>query len=273
MKRSLEGRRQRGGAGTIVLVLLLVVVVAVIAFLTIARLQRRDVTLAGAHGGRTRTTSTSRGGGTAGNGTVEPGAPGSFHGCPPDGDGGDRSLNRLKNRVAPAALSDMWFDSLLALPIPEDADGSYRSRWPKRVVATVAAVERRAVRVEAFVARATLSGPESTNCHGDDAGDRDFHIWLTAAPTSDRTRSVIVEMTPRSRALHSGWDLPHLRAVSKRRDRVRVGGWLLLDQEHPDQIGRTRGTIWEIHPVTTFEVLRGGRWIPLDDVPLPRGRR
>jgi len=46
---------------------------------------------------------------------------------------------------------------------------------------------------------------------------------------------------------------------------VRVSGWLLLDQEHPDQVGRTRGTIWEVHPIMRFEVQRGGRWVALDD--------
>jgi hypothetical protein len=137
----------------------------------------------------------------------------------------------------------------------------------------VAASERRAVRVEAYVARATLSGPEATNCHGEAAAYRDFHIWLTGSPTGDRTRSEIAEMTPRLRAHHPGWELGRLGDVSRRRERVRVGGWLLLDQEHPDQIGRTRGTIWEIHPVTSFEVFRGGRWVALDDLPKPRGRR
>ena len=134
-------------------------------------------------------------------------------------------------------------------------------------------IERRAVRVEAYVARATLSGPESTNCHGDVSSDRDFHIWITGTPTADRTQSVIAEMSPRFRAAHAGWDLPRLRDVSRRKEAVRVGGWLMLDQEHPEQIGRTRGTTWEIHPVTSFEVRRGGRWVALDDIPLPRGRR
>jgi hypothetical protein len=30
---------------------------------------------------------------------------------------------------------------------------------------------------------------------------------------------------------------------------VRIRGWLMLDQEHPEQIGKTRGTLWEIHPI------------------------
>ena len=46
---------------------------------------------------------------------------------------------------------------------------------------------------------------------------------------------------------------------------VRVGGWLFLDPEHPDQIGRTRVTIWEVHPVVTWDVQTpAGDWVPLD---------
>jgi hypothetical protein len=41
---------------------------------------------------------------------------------------------------------------------------------------------------------------------------------------------------------------------------VRVSGWLMLDPEHPDQVGRTRGTIWEIHPILAIEVRRGDAW-------------
>jgi hypothetical protein len=31
----------------------------------------------------------------------------------------------------------------------------------------------------------------------------------------------------------------------------------MLDQEHPDQLGKTRGTLWEIHPIMRIEVSRG----------------
>jgi hypothetical protein len=33
----------------------------------------------------------------------------------------------------------------------------------------------------------------------------------------------------------------------------------LLDEEHPDEIGKSRGTIWKVHPVTGFEVLEAER--------------
>lgn len=275
MRRPRTRRARRGGAATTLIVMLVVVALIVLVVLLVSRLERRDVTLS--RGGGTAASSpggAATAGGTAtGSGQATSASPGDFNGCPAEGDGGDRALNRLKNRAPPTALRDTPFDSVLLLPVPQDNHGGYRARWPKAATASVAPIERRAVRVEGYVARASLSGPESTNCHGDAASDRDYHIWLTALPTTTRTGSVIVEMTPRMRAVHAGWDLPRLRDVSRRKERVRVGGWLLLDQEHPEQVGRTRGTIWEIHPVTSFEVHRGGRWIALDDLPLPRGRR
>jgi hypothetical protein len=42
-----------------------------------------------------------------------------------------------------------------------------------------------------------------------------------------------------------------------------VSGWLMMDQEHPDQVGKTRGTLWEVHPVMRLEVERRGGWEPL----------
>jgi hypothetical protein len=45
--------------------------------------------------------------------------------------------------------------------------------------------------------------------------------------------------------------------------RVRLSGWLLLDTEHPEEVGRTRGTIWEIHPVMRIEARRGNRWVDI----------
>lgn len=262
-----------GGARAALVVAILVVALIAVAFYAVARLERRDVKIAGT----AATSPRASGLPPVGAGATVASSPspetGAFRGCPPEGDGGDRALNRLKNRGAPPAVHDLPFDSLLALPLPEGLGGTYRSRWPRRVAAAVAPFEMRAVRVEGYVARATLSGPESTNCHGDVATLRDFHIWLTAVPTAERAQSVIVEMTPRMRAVHAGWDLARLRHVSRRRERVRVAGWLLLDQEHPEQIGRTRGTIWEIHPVSSFEVLRAGRWVALDDTPKPRGGR
>jgi hypothetical protein len=45
-----------------------------------------------------------------------------------------------------------------------------------------------------------------------------------------------------------------------RRSRLRISGWLMLDTEHPDQLGKTRVTLWGIHPVTKIEVWSDQEW-------------
>jgi hypothetical protein len=121
------------------------------------------------------------------------------------------------------------------------------------------------VQVLGYVADAKTSGPESVNCHGADNAYRDWHVWLVGQPGGDRTHSLVVEPTPLTRSRHPGWTLTRLRAVQRAGLRVRVGGWLFFDPEHPEQIGRTRGTIWEVHPVVTLDVeVSAGAWVPLD---------
>jgi len=69
-----------------------------------------------------------------------------------------------------------------------------------------------------------------------------------------------LEVTPRVRARHKSWRLTNLRRFVTQQSRVRISGWLLLDQEHPEQLGKTRVTLWEIHPVLKIEVWSGGKW-------------
>ena len=43
----------------------------------------------------------------------------------------------------------------------------------------------------------------------------------------------------------------------------------MLDQMHPELVGRNRVTLWEIHPVLALEWKRDdGRWLPVDSLPL-----
>jgi len=74
---------------------------------------------------------------------------------------------------------------------------------------------------------------------------------------------VVAEVTPRWLAATHGWRLRFLKRLADQGARVRLTGWLMLDPDHPDQIGKTRGGLWELHPVTTIEVFSGGRWIEL----------
>jgi len=271
--------RRRGGAASIVLLLLaLVAAVAVVALLVRRGGTRETQVTGGATAGArakpaprgTRPSARSPAAGAAPNATASQGVTGDFEGCPLTGDGGDPELNRLKNRSFEGTYAPVRLDDLVALSWPAEVGGTARRRWSARARAQVASQETRAVSVEGYLIKARTSGPESTNCHGDAARYRDYHLWVAGAAGAGRERSLVVEMTPRLRALHSNWNLTVLNKVVSSRDRVRVSGWLLLDQEHPEQIGKTRGTVWEVHPVTRFEVQRNGRWLSLDDVAFAR---
>jgi hypothetical protein len=41
-------------------------------------------------------------------------------------------------------------------------------------------------------------------------------------------------------------------------------GWILWDEEHGDQVGKSRGTLGEIHPIHRIEVYEAGEWKDLD---------
>ncbi|HJZ48092.1 MAG TPA: hypothetical protein VKE41_13030, partial [Roseiflexaceae bacterium] len=189
-----------------------------------------------------------------------------FHGCPPEGDGGDPTLNRLKNRVDEGAYVPVQFDVVEQLEWPPAVAGKRHADWSSRDAADVAHYEGIPIAVEGYLAGAKQEGPESTNCHGADPQFRDFHIWMTGAANQDRTASVVVETTPRVRANHRGWTVEALQRIAQAGERVRISGWLMLDPDHPDQIGKTRGTIWEIHPIMQIEVERQSQWVALDSL-------
>ena len=189
----------------------------------------------------------------------------SFNGCLPEGDGGDPDLNRLKNRVDEGQYVAVPFDAVAQMEWPRTIERRRRADWSTADTTAVERYEGLPISVDGYVAGARLEGPESPNCHGADREFRDFHIWLTKTAGEDRTRSIVVEMTPALRAQHPNWTTEILGHCVRDQNRVRVSGWLMLDPEHPDQVGKTRGTIWEIHPIISFEVEQNGKWISLDD--------
>lgn len=171
-------------------------------------------------------------------------------------------MNIRKNRTDSAAWYPVSIGSILALHWPFAIGGQPRFLWSSGDTAEVARYEGIPVQVEGWLAGAKKQGPESCNCHA--ADDVDNHLWIVDSPGKDRSQSVVAEITPRVRASHPGWALSRVQTLVDGRTKVRISGWLLMDQEHPDQIGKTRGTIWEIHPIIAFEVQRGSSWVPLD---------
>ncbi len=188
---------------------------------------------------------------------------GTWRGCGPEGDGGDPALNRLKNRVDEGRYQPITLTRLLALPWPRGIERQDRDRWSSADAAAVARDEGAPVFAEAYLYGAKLEGSEGTNCHSPDPEARDFHLWLTESAGTGRENSVVVEMSPRVRDGKPGWTVANLAQIARDGRRVRVSGWLMLDPEHPEQLGNTRGTLWEIHPITRFEVEERGRWIDL----------
>jgi hypothetical protein len=69
-------------------------------------------------------------------------------------------------------------------------------------------------------------------------------------------------VTPRERDQRPGWTSSALSSLTG--EQVRISGWLLMDQEHPEQLGQTRATLWEIHPIIHIEVNQGGSWQSID---------
>jgi hypothetical protein len=201
--------------------------------------------------------------------------PTTLHGCPAGGDGHDLTLNARKNRTDRTTWIPVTLGAIIAQPWPDDIERVVRAHWTPAQAAAVAEVEGLPLQIEGWLAGAKREGPESCNCHS--VEDKDYHLWLVADPHHDRSKSVVVEISPRVLARQQGLSFDHIRPLVDGRTKVRISGWLMLDQEHPEQLpGRgphtTRATLWEIHPIAAIEVPQGDQWVPLggaDDDPAP----
>jgi len=190
---------------------------------------------------------------------------GTYKGCPPEGDGGDPAMNRFKNRTDEAEYVPVDFDAVFDLTWPKDIERRNRDRWSTEDTATIAQYEGLPISIEGYLVQGRESGEESPNCHGTANDEVDWHVWMTKKTGEDRTKSIVIETTPRVRAQHPNWSLRQVSALARDGLRVRISGWLFMDPEHPDQIGKTRGTIWEIHPIMEMEVQVDGAWVSLDE--------
>ncbi|HLY25825.1 MAG TPA: hypothetical protein VKQ72_05760 [Aggregatilineales bacterium] len=188
-----------------------------------------------------------------------------FDGCPPEGDGGDPILNQNKNRVDEGNYQPTSFSAIAQLTWPSETEKTSRDNWSSSAQAAIAQAEGLPVAVEGYLALARKEGPESTNCHS--TTDEDFHIWLIDHPggSADRNGSIVVEATPRVRANHPGWTVSRLLGLAQNGTKVRISGWLMFDQDHPEQLNDTRGTLWEIHPIMRIDVQTGNGWTALDN--------
>lgn len=119
---------------------------------------------------------------------------------------------------------------------------------------------------------------ETVNCRLTGTGNNDIHITVTPAQDQSEWQGVVVEMVPQQRPVE--WSEPRLRNVQQNRRMVRVRGILFFDNHHTvndDEAHNIsnqpkRFSLWEIHPVTKFDVCTlsscqpdGPGWKPLED--------
>ena len=180
-----------------------------------------------------------------------------FDGCGLEGTAKNASLkklNQLKNRyTAPQANQIDNSITLSAILAP----GDDKTRW-----STTSGAE-----VTGFVLVVKPGGGETCNCGKTDPAHIDGHVELVLNSTdSSGTQSVVVEVTPRLRAIMgtngTDWTTTTLRKQLLRK-RVKVRGWMLFDSQHANAAENTnpggasnwRATAWEIHPVTSIEMI------------------
>ncbi len=194
----------------------------------------------------------------------------------------DGALNLLKNRLTPPASP--------AVKVLQQSDiMGLEGKLPKElaknnhadVLGKLAELgEGQVYSVLGYLYYAQKGGTsESSNCQLGDIDAIDYHIGigfdltvaakirggvkLTAEEHSTMTKtSMIVEMTPHYRfQFRPEWTLDELKAVVGQQ--VKVTGQLLVDNEHFDDkddcaLGNGaacwRMSIWELHPVTQFQI-------------------
>jgi hypothetical protein len=180
--------------------------------------------------------------------------PGSFDGCPVEGKTarpGLMALNRLKNRTT-APLKSQLNPAISLSSILAPGDDS--TRWQ---------VTQGAI-ISGYVVGVKPGGAETVNCLAKDPKHTDTHIELALAPgDSDGTQHMIVEVSPRMRALMAAkgkdWSTDTLRR-SLLGHKIKVIGWMMLDKEHcnasentnPGGAHNWRATCWEVHPVSAM---------------------
>ena len=190
-----------------------------------------------------------------------------FEGCGEAGHEPDHGLNRRKNRVDEAAYLPTDWSVVAHLPWPHEVGYRFRSVWTSSETRAVSPYEGAAVSVVGYVVAYRMAVPEPTNCYSAHAAHRDYHLLLGHTPDSAQRHSIVTEITPRVRVTHPRWTMERLDSLKRARVPVRVSGWLMLDQMHPEHVGKNRITLWEIHPVMRIEWQRApSQWVSLDSV-------
>jgi hypothetical protein len=167
----------------------------------------------------------------------------------------------------PGTYSDLTVPQVIAIDneILSQEGKRQRKNWYPSARLYAEEKESMGVRVTGYLLRARQSGIESANGYIDSL--RDYHLWIADKPTAERGTTMIAEITPRWKTIFPEWRLRAFKRLADQKAKVRVSGWLLWDQEHGSQVDRSRGTSWEVHPVTMFEVWTNNEWRELKQMP------
>jgi hypothetical protein len=193
-----------------------------------------------------------------------PASPEGFNGCPPEGQGGDRELNLLKNRVDRGAYIPVSLDSILALTWPKSAELEPMSSWTPSGRAFISQYLGLPIVVEGYIDALREGVADAANCNRSEPPDHLWRLTIIKEPKDRRSQAVIAISTPQTRLGHT-WMPDVIRDfLIEGRVLVRLSGWLYFNPSSPQEIGRTRATLWELTPVMQIEVFQDGRWNPLD---------
>ncbi|TMQ56942.1 MAG: hypothetical protein E6K76_11875 [Candidatus Eisenbacteria bacterium] len=191
--------------------------------------------------------------------------------CGPAGENGDSATDLRKNRTdIPGEYHAVTFDAIAKLPYPKAPHS--RTDWSGAQLKKIEPYEGVALTVAGYLVGLRVEGAEMTNCGMTDSVDVDWHMWISARPQAPKSDAIVVETTPRVRKDHPKWTPTALKPWINSTQPVRISGWLMMDPQHPDLVGQSRVTIWEIHPILKIEAFRSGAWVDLDAMPSPRFR-
>ena len=200
---------------------------------------------------------------------------GSEGSCPPTGNGFDPVQYSMKNRAdTPTSLHDVTWSAIDNLPFPGKTDGAWapkhRKDWNQGFLSVVAPFEGIPVRVVGYlVAIKPQNGGsgEGTNCKFTRAGNVDAHLALVKEVGDAEKESIVIEWTPRFTQKHPKWTKTRLLPWLDSDKAVRISGFLMVDPDHVNHLGRYRRTLWEVHPITKIEVFQNGNFIDIDLLP------
>src|SRR5271165_3837579 len=211
-------------------------------------------------------------------------------GCTISGSAYDPYLNLMKNQVKWDSMEPQEvFTSPSQIKQLEDklpAMGLTQKNHGEKLPQLKAIGEGSIYGVVGYLYDVVPEGKESSNCQLDKDPappyfeNVDFHIFIgfdpavaeklrdgKAAPSADKHKAMIVEMTPHYRdAFHEEWTADALKALKGQQ--VKVLGQLMVDNEHyvsgqdcgldPSKSACWRASVWELHPVTDFRVCESG---------------